>query len=142
MKRPGLKTIRLKQIRLENNRIEIGLKSSRIETMASKTRGSKNSRSKNNGIEKASLAGGMRCLKVPIPSIDRPSAFYKAGLSLMVLRAIGLQAMDRGGTSDPYVKVKVGINRAQHTRCIPKTVNPIWDEHFAFPLQSLDDVWH
>ena len=43
----------------------------------------------------------------------------------------GLAAMDRGGVSDPYVKVRIGSQR-QRTTVRKKTISPVWDEAFDF----------
>ena len=42
-----------------------------------------------------------------------------------------LLAMDRGGTSDPYVKCVQGQDKLFQTRVIAKSVNPVWGETFA-----------
>jgi hypothetical protein len=48
-----------------------------------------------------------------------------------------LLAMDAGGTSDPYLKLKVGSHHLYRSRTINKTLNPTWNEHF---MTILDDI--
>ena len=46
--------------------------------------------------------------------------------------ATNLRSADRGGSSDPYVKLKV--NATEHkSKVIDKSLNPTWDERFEFP---------
>jgi len=53
-----------------------------------------------------------------------------------------------GGTSDPFVTVSLGrhaeAGHAPHkTRSIKKTLNPVWEEEFNFPVNNpqQDQVW-
>ena len=43
------------------------------------------------------------------------------------------------GLSDPYCKVKVGLQRAR-TKVCPKNLNPLWEEKFCFVVESLDEA--
>ncbi len=52
-------------------------------------------------------------------------------LDVVIGSGKGLIAMDRGGTSDPYVKCVQGQEKLFQTRVISKTVNPVWGETFA-----------
>ena len=66
-------------------------------------------------------------------------------LSISIQSAIGLTAMDDGGTSDPYVIVKVG-NEQKRTSVKPETLNPKWYEQFVFAVKSMEtevmlEVW-
>jgi len=62
--------------------------------------------------------------------------FQKAELSVGVIQACDLPAMDMGGTSDPYVKVYVLPDRKQkyETKVQRKTLNPIFNETFVFKV--------
>ena len=40
------------------------------------------------------------------------------------------------GTSDPYVKVKVGSRQIYKTRIIYKTLNPEWNEKCTVPVED------
>ena len=42
------------------------------------------------------------------------------------------------GTSDPYVKFKVGNKQVYKSRIVPKNLNPKWDERFVI---SVEDVF-
>ena len=53
--------------------------------------------------------------------------------------ASGLAPMDRAGTSDPYVTMKVGEQKLQRTTTKKKTLDPVWDETFSFRVESIDD---
>ena len=46
--------------------------------------------------------------------------------------------MDRGGTSDPYVKIHVAedLIKAKKTTVKNKTLNPTWMENFEFHIQG------
>ena len=61
-----------------------------------------------------------------------------ANLEFTVLRAKDLVAADRGGTSDPYVRLHVGgaVKQAQKTAVKKKTLSPEWNEAFEFKLDS------
>lgn len=48
-----------------------------------------------------------------------------------------LLAKDTGGTSDPYVKFKIGPKQLYRSRTINKTLNPVWNEHF---MALIDDL--
>jgi len=51
-------------------------------------------------------------------------------ISIRVVRAEGLVAKDRGGTSDPYVELRLGKEKFK-TQVIPKTLSPEWNEVFT-----------
>jgi synaptotagmin-1 len=62
--------------------------------------------------------------------------FQKAELTVGVIQACDLPAMDMGGTSDPYVKVYILPDKKQkfETRVQRKTLNPIFNETFVFKV--------
>jgi len=59
-------------------------------------------------------------------------------LSVGVIQASELPAMDMGGTSDPYIKVFVLPDKKQkfETKVQRKTLNPIFNETFIFKVRS------
>jgi hypothetical protein len=59
-------------------------------------------------------------------------------LNFKIESANGLAAMDIGGTSDPYVIIKVGSHE-QRTQTQLKTLTPTWNQSFEFLVYSLSD---
>ena len=59
-------------------------------------------------------------------------------LDVQVLRARNLLAADRGGTSDPYLRIHVSndIGAAVKTTVKKKTLEPVWDESFSVRIES------
>ncbi|CAO3643790.1 unnamed protein product [Cunninghamella blakesleeana] len=56
--------------------------------------------------------------------------FSSKVLQIHLLEARNLKAMDRGGTSDPYARVRMGNKQVFKTSCIKKTLTPTWNENF------------
>ncbi|KAI9275987.1 C2 domain-containing protein [Sporodiniella umbellata] len=54
-----------------------------------------------------------------------------ATIKVQLLEARQLKAMDRGGTSDPYCRVRIGSKVVHKTRHIKKTLTPQWNETFT-----------
>ncbi|NXJ67657.1 MCTP1 protein, partial [Rostratula benghalensis] len=61
---------------------------------------------------------------VDFPSGD--SRMYQLDVTLR--RGQNLAARDRGGTSDPYVKFKLGGKEVFRSKTIHKNLNPVWEE--------------
>lgn len=59
----------------------------------------------------------------------RKHPYFK--LDVVIASGKQLIAMDRGGTSDPYVKCVQAQEKLFQTRAITKTVNPVWGEDFS-----------
>jgi len=61
-----------------------------------------------------------------------------ASLEVTVIRAKDLIAADRGGTSDPYVRLHLAndVKKAQKTNVIKKTLAPEWNETFSFAIEA------
>lgn len=59
-------------------------------------------------------------------------------LRVWVHQGQGLPAMDRGGTSDPFVVVRTShSNYTAKTDVIRKTLSPVWEQKLLLPLSSL-----
>jgi Ca2+-dependent lipid-binding protein len=63
--------------------------------------------------------------------------FQKQELTVGVLQACELPAMDMGGTSDPYVKVYIMPEKKKkfETKVHRKTLNPVFNETFVFKVK-------
>ena len=80
------------------------------------------------------------CLSAAAPSYGQLSALIICSrLNITIRNAAGLAAKDSGGTSDPYVRIKVGHEAPQQTTVKPKTLDPSWDEAFPFELRTMED---
>ncbi|XP_076373658.1 multiple C2 and transmembrane domain-containing protein 1-like [Tachypleus tridentatus] len=65
----------------------------------------------------------------------RNHAFFQVDVHLRSGK--DLLAKDSCGTSDPYVKFKLGGRQLYKSRTIPKTLNPYWDEFFSLPVEDV-----
>lgn len=65
--------------------------------------------------------------------------FNANSLSVTVLQAEDLPALDMGGTSDPYVKVYLLPDKKKkfETKVHRKTLNPVFNETFVFKVSKL-----
>ncbi|KAF8391695.1 hypothetical protein HHK36_024004 [Tetracentron sinense] len=59
-------------------------------------------------------------------------------LSVRVVEARNLRAMDLNGFSDPYVRLQLGRHRFR-TKVVKKSLNPSWGEEFSFLVEDLAD---
>ncbi|CDS11701.1 hypothetical protein LRAMOSA03964 [Lichtheimia ramosa] len=59
-----------------------------------------------------------------------------AMISVQLVEARGLRAVDKNGTSDPYVRVRVGNRIVHKSKTITKTLAPTWNETFAFNVPA------
>jgi len=60
-------------------------------------------------------------------------------LTVRVVEARNLRAMDSNGFSDPYVKLQLGKQRFK-TKVIKMNLNPTWDQEFSFLVGDVRDV--
>jgi Ca2+-dependent lipid-binding protein len=62
--------------------------------------------------------------------------FTKQELTVGILQASDLPAMDMGGTSDPYVKCYIMPDKKKkfETKVHRKTLNPVFNETFVFKV--------
>uniref|UniRef100_A0A914CSI4 C2 domain-containing protein n=1 Tax=Acrobeloides nanus TaxID=290746 RepID=A0A914CSI4_9BILA len=62
--------------------------------------------------------------------------FEKSALTVLIISAEELPAMDLGGTSDPYVKLFLLPEKKKkfQTKVIRKSLNPVFNESFVFKV--------
>ncbi|XP_075832534.1 multiple C2 and transmembrane domain-containing protein 1 isoform X2 [Microtus pennsylvanicus] len=58
-------------------------------------------------------------------------------LDITLRRGQSLAARDRGGTSDPYVKFKIGRKEVFRSKIIHKNLNPVWEEKACIIVDHL-----
>ncbi|NWX22006.1 MCTP1 protein, partial [Aegotheles bennettii] len=58
-------------------------------------------------------------------------------LDVTLRRGQNLAARDRGGTSDPYVKFKLGGKEVFRSKTIHKNLNPVWEEKACILIDNL-----
>ncbi|XP_070543600.1 multiple C2 and transmembrane domain-containing protein 1-like isoform X2 [Ptychodera flava] len=61
-------------------------------------------------------------------------------LEVILREGKDLAVRDKSGTSDPYVKFKIGNKQLYKSRIIYKNLNPRWDESFTIPVESINDA--
>ena len=68
--------------------------------------------------------------------------FAKQELTVGVLQANDLPAMDMGGTSDPYVKCYIMPDKKKkfETKVHRKTLNPVFNETFVFKVSHFNVI--
>ncbi|XP_050073735.1 multiple C2 and transmembrane domain-containing protein isoform X3 [Anopheles maculipalpis] len=64
----------------------------------------------------------------------RQHSFFQ--LRVHLISGHGLVAMDKSGTSDPYVKFKIGGRLLYKSKTVHKDLNPTWDETFVVPVED------
>ncbi|XP_059949143.1 multiple C2 and transmembrane domain-containing protein 1 isoform X1 [Mesoplodon densirostris] len=60
-------------------------------------------------------------------------------LDITLRRGQSLAARDRGGTSDPYVKFKIGGKEVFRSKIIHKSLNPVWEEKACLLVDHLKE---
>ncbi|NXB77727.1 MCTP1 protein, partial [Donacobius atricapilla] len=58
-------------------------------------------------------------------------------LDVTLRRGQNLAARDRGGTSDPYVKFKLGGKEVFRSKTVHKNLNPVWEEKACILIDNL-----
>ncbi|XP_061478398.1 multiple C2 and transmembrane domain-containing protein 1 isoform X2 [Rhineura floridana] len=58
-------------------------------------------------------------------------------LDITLKRGHNLAARDRRGTSDPYVKFKIGGKEVYRSKTIHKNLNPVWEEKTSIMIEHL-----
>ncbi|XP_053619972.1 multiple C2 and transmembrane domain-containing protein isoform X2 [Plodia interpunctella] len=64
----------------------------------------------------------------------RQHSFFQ--LRIHLKRGQNLVAMDKNGTSDPYVKFKAGGRLLHKSKIVYRDLNPVWDEVFTVPIED------
>uniref|UniRef100_A0A8C6K436 Multiple C2 and transmembrane domain-containing protein 1 n=1 Tax=Melopsittacus undulatus TaxID=13146 RepID=A0A8C6K436_MELUD len=83
------------------------------------------------------------CSKTRTNLVGTSNADFPSGdpgmyqLDITLRRGQNLAARDRGGTSDPYVKFKLGGKEVFRSKTVHKNLNPVWDEKTCILLDNL-----
>ncbi|XP_035166770.1 multiple C2 and transmembrane domain-containing protein 1 isoform X6 [Oxyura jamaicensis] len=80
---------------------------------------------------------GWKTSSVGASNADFPSedpGMYQLDITLR--RGQNLAARDRGGTSDPYVKFKLGGKEVFRSKTIHKNLNPVWEEKTSILIDN------
>lgn len=64
----------------------------------------------------------------------RQHSFFQ--LRIHLICGQNLVAMDKNGTSDPYVKFKMNGRLLYKSRTLHRDLNPCWDETFVLPIED------
>ncbi|XP_028319184.1 multiple C2 and transmembrane domain-containing protein 1 isoform X2 [Gouania willdenowi] len=81
------------------------------------------------GVSCSSSSSNDRCVS--------SAGMYK--LEIELKRGFNLAVRDRGGSSDPYVKFKLGGREVFRSKTIHKNLNPVWDEKTTLVVDSLSE---
>ncbi|XP_068594954.1 multiple C2 and transmembrane domain-containing protein 1 [Brachionichthys hirsutus] len=60
-------------------------------------------------------------------------------LDIVLKKGSGLAIRDRTGSSDPYVKFKLGGKEVFRSKTIHKNLNPVWEERVSLLVETLKD---
>ncbi|KAK7933134.1 hypothetical protein WMY93_004030 [Mugilogobius chulae] len=72
-------------------------------------------------------------------SPPRPPSPAMYQLDVILKKGNNLAIRDRTGTSDPYVKFKLGGKEVFRSKTIHKNLNPVWDERVSLLVESLKE---
>ncbi|XP_043219482.1 multiple C2 and transmembrane domain-containing protein-like isoform X4 [Amphibalanus amphitrite] len=99
--------------------------------------------SSDSSLAEVSAGGGRICARHPSAEPDGDSAQHAAlrqheffVVDVYLKHGRNLPAMDNSGTSDPYVKFKLGGKVVCKSKIVYKTLNPLWDEWFQIPIDD------
>uniref|UniRef100_A0A1A8FII7 Multiple C2 domains, transmembrane 1b n=2 Tax=Nothobranchius korthausae TaxID=1143690 RepID=A0A1A8FII7_9TELE len=81
--------------------------------------------------------GALCSTRVPAEPDASSTGMYR--LEIELKRGHDLAIRDRGGTSDPYVKFKLGGKEVFRSKTIHKNLNPVWDEKITLIVDSLSE---
>ncbi|XP_032873183.1 multiple C2 and transmembrane domain-containing protein 1 isoform X1 [Amblyraja radiata] len=60
-------------------------------------------------------------------------------LNILLKSGHKLAVRDRGGTSDPYVKIKIAGREIFRSRIIHKSLNPVWNEDISILMENITE---
>ncbi|XP_069483744.1 multiple C2 and transmembrane domain-containing protein 1 isoform X2 [Ambystoma mexicanum] len=87
-----------------------------------------------------SCAGEIRINTTETSNADPPPADLEMyQLDVTLKQGNNLAARDRGGTSDPYVKFKIGGKEVFRSKTRHKNLNPIWEEKVCLLIDQLKE---
>ncbi|KAF7721951.1 hypothetical protein EC973_003912 [Apophysomyces ossiformis] len=69
-------------------------------------------------------------------TVKRNNGGMDGSIMVRLIEARGLHGVDKGGTSDPYVRVKIGRQLIHKTKFVKKSLNPVWQEYFQYNVSS------
>nr|CAH0111794.1 unnamed protein product [Daphnia galeata] len=81
----------------------------------------------------------------PLTSMQQPGSIQLLGpfrLHVVLKQGRDLAAKDSCGTSDPYVKFKLGSKVIYRSKTVYRDLNPIWEEDFDVHLDDLNTPLH
>lgn len=73
------------------------------------------------------------------PPPPRPPSPAMYQLDIILKKGNNLAIRDRTGTSDPYVKFKLGGKEVFRSKTIHKNLNPVWDERVSLLVETLKE---
>eukprot|EP00456_Euglypha_rotunda_P035085 TRINITY_DN2705_c0_g1_i5.p1 TRINITY_DN2705_c0_g1~~TRINITY_DN2705_c0_g1_i5.p1 ORF type:complete len:970 (-),score=172.98 TRINITY_DN2705_c0_g1_i5:22-2667(-) len=76
--------------------------------------------------------------RVPTKRYDEGNISKVGTLKVTLIEGTNLPAMDRGGTSDPFCKLKIQPHASVKSKVIKKNLNPKWDQTFEFKDVSIE----
>lgn len=85
-------------------------------------------------MDDADATGESQSLQMGETQCERPVVLF-----LTVVSARGLPKTTAGVTSNSYIRIQYG-NTKYRTSTVPKSLQPIWNESFIFPLEEKYDL--
>eukprot|EP00123_Amoebidium_parasiticum_P021473 comp68018_c0_seq1/m.48058 comp68018_c0_seq1/g.48058 ORF comp68018_c0_seq1/g.48058 comp68018_c0_seq1/m.48058 type:complete len:362 (-) comp68018_c0_seq1:10-1095(-) len=103
-------------------------------------------------VSRSAFGWKMTAMGMCCPDFTAPNCDYKSILNdvfdkamgrvlqykIMVVKGRDLAAKDKGGTSDPYVKVRLphAPDAIVKTKTVKRSLNPVWDTEMDFTVKS------
>ncbi|CAO3598044.1 unnamed protein product [Absidia cylindrospora] len=73
-------------------------------------------------------------------SLATPSISSHGTVTVHIIGARGLPGVDKNGTSDPFIQVRLHHHNLYKTKTIKKSLDPEWNETFQFELTKPEDT--